>query len=78
MNRKIYDACEYVKNLRFLSKTAMELVEFTPGKDIYKFRGIKVKKLTGDPVVVVNSFDKEKNSLHPQNYRDWKTRKQGC
>jgi len=37
MNRKIYDACEYVKNLRFLSKTAMELVEFTPGKDIYKF-----------------------------------------
>ena len=48
---------QYVRNLAFLSRTAMEFVELPPRSDIYKFIGTRLRELVGNSLVLVNSFD---------------------
>ena len=49
---------EYIDNLAFLSKTAMGFVELPVDEDIFSFTAGQLRKLVGDSVVVVNSFDR--------------------
>jgi hypothetical protein len=51
------------QNMAFLSQTAMELVELSSQENIYQFIGEKLKQLAGKAVVIINSFDKESDSL---------------
>jgi PAS domain S-box-containing protein len=47
-------------NLDFLSKTAMQLVEFPQDSNIYDFVGEKIREIVGkDSYIVVNSVDRE-------------------
>jgi PAS domain S-box-containing protein len=48
---------EHVRDLRFLSRTAMELAEFPPEQDIYEFIASRLGELAGNALVIVNSFD---------------------
>jgi PAS domain S-box-containing protein len=51
-------------DLRFLSKTAMELVEFPLEGNIYKYLAEGLKTLLGDDsVVAVNSFDNDRSII---------------
>lgn len=47
----------HVRDLAFLSRTAMELVELSPEEDIYQFIGQRLQELCGDSAILVNSFD---------------------
>ena len=49
---------QYFSDLAFLSKTAMELVEFTSNKDIYCYVGEQIRKLFPQSIVIINSFNK--------------------
>ena len=51
----------YIHDMEFLSKAAIDLVEFPPEKDIYGFIGECLYELVGNAVILVNSFD-ESNS----------------
>jgi len=44
-------------DLAFLSKAAVGFLELSPDDDIYQFIGKQLKKLAGDSVIFVNSFD---------------------
>lgn len=48
---------QYAENLAFLSRTAMEFVEFPSGSDIYRFIGERMKELVGNSLVAVSSLD---------------------
>jgi len=48
---------KYADNLAFLSRTAMEFVEFPSSSNIYQFIGERMKELVGSSLVCVNSFD---------------------
>jgi PAS domain S-box-containing protein len=48
---------QYANNLAFLSRTAMEFVEFPSGSNIYKFVGERMRELVDNSLVIVNSFD---------------------
>ncbi len=48
---------QYADNLAFLSRTAMEFVEFPSGSNIYRFIAKRTKELVGNSLVAVNSFD---------------------
>jgi PAS domain S-box-containing protein len=50
-------------NMAFLSQTATELVELPSEEDIYHFIGEKLEALVGDAVIIINSFEKESDSL---------------
>ncbi|MFH1224566.1 MAG: HAMP domain-containing sensor histidine kinase [Candidatus Diapherotrites archaeon] len=50
---------EHLRSLRFLSKTAMEFVEFPQEGDIYLHIAERLGELTGDAIVCVNSFSHE-------------------
>jgi len=54
---------QYADNLVFLSRTAMEFVEFPSGSNIYKFVGERMKELVGNSLVIVNSFDEATQCL---------------
>jgi len=54
---------KHFEQIQFLSRTAMELVEFPFKKDIYQFIGEKLKELVGDCFVVINSYDKASDRL---------------
>lgn len=47
-----------IHDLAFLSKTAVGFLELSPDDDIYQFIGEQLKKLAGDSVILVNSFDR--------------------
>ncbi len=49
---------QYFSDLAFLSKTAMELVEFTSNKDIHSYVGEQIRQLFPQSVVIINSFNK--------------------
>lgn len=49
---------QYFSDLAFLSKTAMELVEFTSEKDIYCYVGEQIRQLFPQSIVIINSFNK--------------------
>jgi len=46
-----------IHDLAFLSKTAVGFLDLSPDDDIYQFIGEQLKKLAGDSVILVNSFD---------------------
>ena len=48
---------QFTDNLAFLSRTAMEFVEFPSRSNIFKFIGEKMRELVGESLVIVNSFD---------------------
>jgi len=52
------------QNMAFLSQIATELVELPCEENIYQFIGEKLQELVGDAVVVINSYDKESDSLY--------------
>lgn len=54
---------EYISEMKFLSDTAMDFVEFPLEKDIFKYIGEKVHEIIGDAVIYVNEFDKEKDGF---------------
>lgn len=49
---------QYFSDLTFLSKTAMELVEFTSNKDIHCYVGEQIRQLFPQSIVIISSFDK--------------------
>lgn len=55
---------KYIRDLMFLSKTAMGLVELPPEDDIYHFTGEKLKELAGDSIVGITSYDAASNTFH--------------
>lgn len=61
-DEKIRD--EYIRDLNFLSKVTMEIVELPLEKDIYKFAAEKLQLLVGDSIIAVSFYDKATNSLH--------------
>ncbi len=48
-----------IQDLQNLSKTAMDFVELPPDADIYQHIAEQLKKLVGNSIVIVNSFDPE-------------------
>jgi len=54
---------KHFEQIQFLSRTAMELVEFPFKENIYQFIGEKLKELVGDCFVVINSYDKASDRL---------------
>ena len=54
---------KHLEQIQFLSRTAMELVEFPFEENIYQFIGEKLKELVGDCFVAINSYDKASDSL---------------
>lgn len=61
-DQKTQDLENANKNLQFLSKTAMEFSCFPSNQNIYEFIGRKIRVLTGDSIVIVNSFDEKSQS----------------
>jgi PAS domain S-box-containing protein len=54
---------KYTQDLRFLSRTSLEYIEFPIEKSIYQLIGERLKELVGDCVIAINSYDKETDSL---------------
>ncbi|MBA7547115.1 hypothetical protein ES705_39517 [subsurface metagenome] len=54
---------EYISEMKFLADSAMDFVEFSLEKDIFKYIGEKVQEIIGDAVIYVNEFDKEKDGF---------------
>lgn len=54
---------DYINNIKFLSKTAMELSDFSKDKDIYQYIGKKLQRRNNHTIVVVTSIDTETNML---------------
>ena len=50
--------------LRFLSRTAMNLVEISPEEDVYQFIGERLKEIAGNSVVIISSFDEASSSFY--------------
>ena len=48
---------------KFLSQTAIELFGFPPDGDIYRYTGERLRKITGDAIVMVLSFDERTRSF---------------
>lgn len=55
---------QFIGNLAFLSRTAMEFVEFPSSSNIFKFIGERVKELVGNSLVIVNSFNEATQCIH--------------
>ncbi len=54
---------EYHGNLEFLTRSALEFLDFSPEKDIYYFIGEKLRQITGRSIILINYFEKESDSL---------------
>jgi PAS domain S-box-containing protein len=58
------EAVQHVKNMEYLSETAMGFVELPAEKDIYWFIGEKLRQLTGDAIYVsVNAYDQKTRKI---------------
>ena len=57
---------QYASSLAFLSRTAMEFVEFPSESDIYQFIGKRLRELVGNSFVLVNSFDETTQCIQAQ------------
>ena len=54
----------YVKNMEFLARTAMELVDLPPGTDIFQYIAVRVAELLPDnPRCYINSYDEVKRQF---------------
>jgi PAS domain S-box-containing protein len=61
--RDNYMLKKYTQDLRFLSKTSTEFLEFSPHENIYQLIGERLKELVGDCVVAINSYNKETDAI---------------
>ncbi|MEJ2724557.1 MAG: hypothetical protein P8175_07925, partial [Deltaproteobacteria bacterium] len=61
--RDNYMLKKYTQNLGFLSRTSTELLEFQPDQNIYQLIGERLKEVTGDCVIAINSYDKDTDTL---------------
>lgn len=57
----------YISEMKFLADTAMDFVDFSLKKDIFKYIGEKVQEIIGDAIIYVNEFDKEKDGFVVRN-----------
>lgn len=53
----------YIRDMEFLSRAAIDLVELAPDKDIYQFIGDCLYELVGNALVLVSSFDETTGSF---------------
>ncbi|MDQ7824915.1 MAG: ATP-binding protein [Candidatus Eremiobacteraeota bacterium] len=53
-------------NIKFLSGTAMEFVDFLEGQSVYRFIGEKLREITGALFAFVSSCDKESGVFSPE------------
>ncbi|MCE5250367.1 PAS domain S-box protein [bacterium] len=51
------------KRMEILAQKAMELVQISPDENIYQAIGNKLKEITGDAVIIINSCDESKSLL---------------
>ena len=54
---------QLITEMDFLYKTALDFIQLDPKEDIYRFIGRKLKKIVGDSIVLVNSYDKASDSF---------------
>lgn len=54
---------EYLRNLEFISRTAMGFVEQTSAEDIYLYIGEHLRELAGEGIVIVSSYDSVNQGL---------------
>ena len=54
---------QLLTEMGFLYKTALDFIQFDPKNDIYQFIGKKLKKIVGDSIVLINSYDKASDSF---------------
>ncbi|MDP2897049.1 MAG: PAS domain S-box protein [bacterium] len=53
----------YVRDLEFLSKTAMAFSELPADADIYGFTAERLRELVGEAIILVNSYDAAKDTV---------------
>lgn len=58
---------KYARDLDFLSKTAMDFVRMSPEQDYFGYIAEKVKSITGDSIVIVNSYNEATEQLQVRN-----------
>ncbi|MDP2896701.1 MAG: PAS domain S-box protein [bacterium] len=54
---------QYIRGLKFLSNTAMGFVQLAPQEDIYSYIAHRIKEVIGNPIVLVNSYDPESDTI---------------
>ena len=54
---------EQVRNLLFLSRTAIDFIEMDDSTDIYRYIGDRLHELIPDSIVLVNSLDAERREI---------------
>ena len=54
---------DHIRDLGFLSRTATGFLELSPEDNIYEFIARQLKKLTGDSIIFVNSFDEATDNV---------------
>jgi DNA-binding CsgD family transcriptional regulator len=54
---------KYTQDLRFLSRTSTEFLEFPADESIHQLIGERLRELVGDCVIAINSYDKETDTL---------------
>ena len=55
---------QLVTEMDFLYKTSLDFIQLDPKEDIYQFVCKKLKKIVGDSIIFVNSYDKASDSLY--------------
>jgi len=63
LRRSLAREQEQVRNLLFLSRTAMDFIEMDDSADIYRYIGDRLHDLTPDSIVLVNSLDAERQEI---------------
>ena len=66
LTRVLMERDENLRDLNFLSKLTMEIVEFPAESNIYKFAAEKLQQLVGDAIIAVSVPDKSSNILRPK------------
>ena len=64
-----------VTEMNFLYKTALDFIRLDPKEDIYRFIGRKLKKIVGDSIVSVNSYNKASDSFQVRALEGFKEKK---
>jgi len=54
---------KYMRDLAFLSRTAIGFLELSPEEDIYEFIGKQLRELVGNSIIIVNSFEEAADSI---------------
>jgi PAS domain S-box-containing protein len=54
---------EHLRDLEFLSRTAMEILELPSDGNLYRLIGEKLQEIVRNSVIIVNSYDERSNTL---------------